>query len=166
MTRSKGAMSLLLIGFLVTFFTGCGPRGPIATPTPTKTSRPLVTPAPPPTNTPEPPTPTPTPESDRCPWTGEAMEEAEKALRRPLIVKIGNGQRARPQSGLHKADIVIEHLAEGGDNPLRWCLSLSGFREDRAGKERSPHRYPPRLYVRWYLRPCRGQPGGALDTQQ
>jgi len=114
MARSKGAMSLLLIGFLVTFLGGCGPSGPIATPTPTKTPRPLVTPAPPPTNTPEPPTPTPTPESDRCPLTGETMEEPEKAQRRPLIVKIGNGKRARPQSGLHKADIVIEHLAEGG----------------------------------------------------
>jgi hypothetical protein len=42
------------------------------------------------------------------------MEEPEKALRRPLIVKIGNDERSRPQSGLHKADIVIEHLAEGG----------------------------------------------------
>lgn len=36
------------------------------------------------------------------------------ALRRPLIVKIGNDKRSRPQSGLHKADIVIEHLTEGG----------------------------------------------------
>ncbi len=114
MARSKGAISLLLIGFLVTFLGGCGPRGPIATPTPTKTPRPLVTPAPPPTNTPEPPTPTPTPELDRCPLTGEAMEELERALRRPLIVKIGNDKRSRPQSGLHKADIVIEHLCEGG----------------------------------------------------
>jgi len=42
------------------------------------------------------------------------MQEPEKALRRPLIVKIGNDKRSRPQSGLHKADIVIEHLAEGG----------------------------------------------------
>ncbi len=42
------------------------------------------------------------------------MEEPEKALRRPLIVKIGNDERSRPQSGLHKADIVVEHLAEGG----------------------------------------------------
>ncbi len=116
MSSRQGAMSLLLIGFLVTFLGGCGPRGPIATPTPTKTPKPLVTPAAPPTNTPEPPTPTPTPtpESDRCPLTGEAMEELEKALRRPLIIKIGNSKRARPQSGLHKADIVIEHLTEGG----------------------------------------------------
>ncbi|HAL61067.1 MAG TPA: hypothetical protein DCP08_01495 [Chloroflexi bacterium] len=65
-----------------------------------------------PTNTPTPPTPTP--EYSRCPFTGEAMQEPEKALRRPLIVKIGNDKRSRPQSGLHKADIVIEHLAEGG----------------------------------------------------
>ena len=113
MSSRQGARSLLLIGFLVTFFTACGPRGPIATPTPTKTPRPLVTPVAP-TSTPEPPTPTPTPESDRCPLTGEAMEEPEKALRRPLIVKIGNDKRSRPQSGLHKADIVIEHLTEGG----------------------------------------------------
>lgn len=114
MLSRQGVMSLFLIGFLVTFLGGCGPRGPIATPTPTKTPRPLVTPAPPPTNTPTPPTPTPTPEFDRCPLTGEAMEEPEKALRRPLIVKMGNDKRSRPQSGLHKADIVIEHLAEGG----------------------------------------------------
>lgn len=114
MARSKRAISLLLLGFLVTFVGGCGPRGPIATPTPTKTPRPLVTPVAPPTNTPEPPTPTPTPQSDRCPLTGEAMEEPEKALRRPLVVKIGNDKRSRPQSGLHKADIVVEHLTEGG----------------------------------------------------
>lgn len=114
MARSKGALPFLLIGFLFTFLAGCGPRGPIATPTPTKTPKPLVTPIAPPTNTPIPPTPTSTPELDRCPLTGEAMEEPEKALRRPLIVKIGNDRRSRPQSGLHKADIVIEHLAEGG----------------------------------------------------
>lgn len=114
MLSRQGAISLLLIGFLVTLLGGCGPSGPITTPTPTKTPRPLVTPVAPPTNTPLPLTPTPTPEPDRCPLTGEAMEEPEKALRRPLIVKIGNDERSRPQSGLHKADIVIEHLTEGG----------------------------------------------------
>lgn len=117
MSSRLGAISLLLlVGLLITFLGGCGPSGPISTPTPTKTPRPLVTPVAPPTKTPVPPTPTPTstPEADRCPLTGEVMEEPEKALRRPLIVKIGNDKRSRPQSGLQEADIVIEHLTEGG----------------------------------------------------
>jgi hypothetical protein len=36
------------------------------------------------------------------------------AERRPILVKLGNSSPERPQSGLDAADVVIEHLTEGG----------------------------------------------------
>ncbi|NMO97438.1 DUF3048 domain-containing protein [Paenibacillus lemnae] len=50
--------------------------------------------------------------AEAAPLTGLAVEEASK--RRPLAVMINNAPAARPQSGLSKADIVYEVLAEGG----------------------------------------------------
>jgi hypothetical protein len=35
------------------------------------------------------------------------------ATRRPLLVKLGNSPPERPQSGLDRADVVVEHLTEG-----------------------------------------------------
>jgi len=63
------------------------------------------------------------------------MEEPEKALRRPLIVKIGNDEKSRPQSGLHKADIVIEHLTEGGITRLDGVYLCQDF--EKIGPVRS-----------------------------
>ncbi|MCS7286183.1 MAG: DUF3048 domain-containing protein [Anaerolineae bacterium] len=87
-------------------------------PTPTKTPKPI------PTQTLtvvkanllnlETPTPTPTPITEFCPLTGEPVDNPEKINRRPLAVKIANSPEVRPQSGLSFADIVFEHLAEGG----------------------------------------------------
>ena len=109
-------MALLLLSLiLAAFLGGCGPRQPFPTPTPTRTPKPLVTPAPPPTPEPTPTLiPTPGLEPGRCPLTGERLDDPSKALRRPLMVKIGNDTRSRPQFGLHRADIVVEHIAEGG----------------------------------------------------
>lgn len=47
-----------------------------------------------------------------APLTGMPLEEASN--RRPLAIMINNAPAARPQSGLSKADIVYEVLAEGG----------------------------------------------------
>lgn len=47
-----------------------------------------------------------------APLTGMPLEEASN--RRPLSIMINNAPAARPQSGLSKADIVYEVLAEGG----------------------------------------------------
>ncbi|WP_082112183.1 DUF3048 N-terminal domain-containing protein [Paenibacillus sp. DMB20] len=47
-----------------------------------------------------------------APLTGMPLKEASS--RRPLSVMINNAPAARPQSGLSKADIVYEVLAEGG----------------------------------------------------
>ncbi|MBI3287286.1 MAG: DUF3048 domain-containing protein, partial [Chloroflexi bacterium] len=88
-----------LIGLLL--LAACAGGRPAPTPTPTKTPQPVAT-------------PTPTPDPNRCPLTGQRLHNPGLAQRRPLIVKIGNDTRSRPQSGLHKADLVVEHLAEGG----------------------------------------------------
>ncbi|RLC79766.1 MAG: hypothetical protein DRI61_07185 [Chloroflexi bacterium] len=49
-----------------------------------------------------------------CPLTGEPVDDLKKLERRPLAVKISNSPAVRPQSGLSFADIVFEHLTEGG----------------------------------------------------
>lgn len=47
-----------------------------------------------------------------CPLTGE-MVPRESLVRRPLAVMIENSPAARPQTGLDKADLIYEMLAEG-----------------------------------------------------
>jgi len=61
------------------------------------------------------PTP-PGPKNEICPLNGAKFTETEKTTweaRRPLLVMIENHEDARPQSGLSKADIVYEAVAEG-----------------------------------------------------
>ena len=48
------------------------------------------------------------------PFTGLVVDDPARLDRMPAAVKISNSPIARPQSGLSHADIVIEHLAEGG----------------------------------------------------
>lgn len=48
-----------------------------------------------------------------CPFTGLPLNQIDLAARRPLLIKLGNSPPERPQSGLDKADIVVEHLTEG-----------------------------------------------------
>lgn len=80
----------------------------IITPPPT-----TETPAPTPTPTPE-ATPAPTPYNGPInPLTGEECEEDYNKIR-PYAVMINNIEIATPQSGISKADIVYECLAEGG----------------------------------------------------
>jgi len=57
------------------------------------------------------------PKTEMCPLNGALYTKTEEALweqRRPLVVMIENHSEARPQSGLSKADIVYEAVAEGG----------------------------------------------------
>ncbi len=49
-----------------------------------------------------------------CPFTGMPLNGVKLGERRPLLVKIGNSPPERPQSGLAQADVVVEHLTEGG----------------------------------------------------
>lgn len=49
-----------------------------------------------------------------CPIDGVQLPNDLNIKRRPLLVKVENLSDARPQSGLDKADIVYEMVAEGG----------------------------------------------------
>lgn len=57
------------------------------------------------------------PKDQECPLNGQMFTQVERESweeRRPLLVMIENSVDARPQSGLSKADIVYEAIAEGG----------------------------------------------------
>jgi len=57
------------------------------------------------------------PKTEACPLNGKLYTTQEKAVwetRRPMGVMMENSTEARPHSGLSKADIVYEAVAEGG----------------------------------------------------
>lgn len=57
------------------------------------------------------------PKDQECPITGEMFTLVEREAwekRRPLFVMIENSPDARPQSGMGRADVVFEAVAEGG----------------------------------------------------
>lgn len=57
------------------------------------------------------------PKTDACPINGEMYTKAQKDLwsvRRPIVAAIENHIDSRPQSGLSRADVVYEAVAEGG----------------------------------------------------
>ena len=57
------------------------------------------------------------PKTETCPLTGAKFTKGEKDIwdaRRPLGVMVENHEEARPQSGLSRADVVYEAVAEGG----------------------------------------------------
>jgi len=106
---------LMTVVVAVLVNSGCSAlrRSPASTPTPTKT--PVVASAVEPTATYTPVRSSPTPERsyDRCPLTGLEMTDPALAMRRPLDIKIDNYPGSRPPSGIHRADVVFEHFAEG-----------------------------------------------------
>ncbi len=57
------------------------------------------------------------PKTESCPINGKMYTKDEKGIwesRRPLAVMIENHVDSRPQSGLSKADVIYEAVAEGG----------------------------------------------------
>ncbi len=57
------------------------------------------------------------PKTEVCPLNGALYTKEEREIwekRRPLLVMIENHDESRPQSGLQKADIIYEAIAEGG----------------------------------------------------
>jgi hypothetical protein len=116
------ALPLLAVALLLA---ACAPE-PAPTPTPTRTPAPFrasPTPAAPSTATPpaatataeSSPTVAPTPR-DVNPLTGLVPADPAVLERRPLAIKISNypASAVRPLSGINGADVVFEHLAEGG----------------------------------------------------
>ncbi len=114
--------------FLIALLSGCNVATPMATPTATRTPLPLGTETPlPPSATPTPrptitPLASPTPVAlavtpfppDVNPLTGLTVEDEAVLDRIPIAIKVSNSPQARPQSGLAAADLVFEHLSEGG----------------------------------------------------
>jgi hypothetical protein len=114
--RSKmlPAFALLVAVLMALFVNGCSVLGRSGSPTPTPTKTPVVAASEPtPTYTAVPASPTPERTYDQCPLTGLEMADPSMAMRRPLDIKIDNYPGSRPPSGLHKADVVFEHFAEG-----------------------------------------------------
>ncbi len=72
-----------------------------------------------------------------APLTGEEVEEKIEA--RPVAVMVNNDGKARPQSGLHKADIVYEVLAEG--DITRFLAIFHSEMPDTVGPVRSARVY-------------------------
>jgi len=57
------------------------------------------------------------PKTEECPLNGGMFTKGERQFwesRRPLTVMVENHEEARPQSGLSRADVVYEMVAEGG----------------------------------------------------
>lgn len=57
------------------------------------------------------------PTDQQCPINGEMFTKGQREIwetKRPLLVMIENHEDCRPQTGLSKADIVYEAVAEGG----------------------------------------------------
>ncbi|HEX2273662.1 MAG TPA: DUF3048 domain-containing protein [Acidimicrobiales bacterium] len=61
---------------------------------------------------PPPPAPTTLP-PNTFPLTGRPIDDAAKAARAPLSVKIDNNSASRPQAGIDKADVIYEEFTEG-----------------------------------------------------
>ena len=89
------------------------------------------------------------PKTEVCPLNGQKYTKAEKGVwseRRPLAVMIENHQESRPQSGLSRADVVYEAVAEGGITrfmALFYCDAVA--RENIVGPVRSARTY----FVDW-----------------
>ncbi|MEZ4769626.1 MAG: DUF3048 domain-containing protein [Caldilineales bacterium] len=121
------------------------PSPPPATATATAAAQPTSTPTPAPSATPE-PSPSPTIDfmtllathavpDGVSPFTGLPVDDVVLLNRMPAAIKISNSPIARPQSGLSQADVVIEHLAEGGIT--RFTAIYHSQEAERIGSVRS-----------------------------
>ena len=93
-----------------------------------------------------------------CPLTGAKTTE-ENAKRRPIGIMVENAQEARPQSGMDKADLVYEVVAEGGIT--RFLAFYACTDADEIGPVRSARSY----YVDWVaeLKAFYAHVGGSPD---
>ncbi len=160
MLIAGGLIALVLFSALIDACTG---KQPEPTPTPTRTPRPVETKAPAPTatvapsDTPAPtftplPTPTatpavtPTPTVDTSiivpardpsvsPYTGLKPADPKVLERRPMMIKVANQASVNPQSGLNKADIVVESPIEYSET--RYTVLFHSQDADRVGSVRS-----------------------------
>jgi len=104
------------------------------------------------------------PKDQACPLNGALYTKTEKdawSKRRPLAVMIENSPSARPQSGLTKADVVYEALAEGGVTRFMALFYCAAQRDEVT---LAPIRSARTYFVDWasgYNRPIYVHVGGA-----
>ena len=112
---SVACACLLMVLSLVLASSGCSmlQRSPVATPTSTKTPIGVSAAEATPTHTAVVSSPTPERSYEHCPLTGVPAADTTLAMRRPLDIKVDNYAGSRPASGIHMADVVFEHFAEG-----------------------------------------------------
>ena len=85
------------------------------------------------------------PKTENCPLNGQMFTKAEKDIwetRRPITAMIENHADSRPPSGLSKADVVYEAVAEGGITRFLTVFYCNASAEDvRIGPIRSVRVY-------------------------
>lgn len=94
------------------------------------------------------------------PLTGETVSSWDTVTRRPLAVKVENDPKARPQSGIVDADLVIEELVEGGVTRFI-CIFLSK-EPPVIGPTRSAR--PSDIDITYFLEPLLICSGGAREV--
>ena len=80
------------------------------------------------------------PKVAECPTNGEMYTQAEADLwntHRPITAMIENNIEARPESGLSKADVVYEAVAEGWNHKIYVCFLLRSCRTGRYSRSNS-----------------------------
>lgn len=73
------------------------------------------------------------PKTEECPLNGGMFTEVEKGIwngRRPITAMVENSADARPHSGISKADIVYEAVAEGGITRFMAVMYCGAAAED------------------------------------
>jgi hypothetical protein len=102
------------------------------------------------------------PKTEECPINGQLLSKTQKnkwEKRRPMGIMIENHVEARPQSGLSKADVIYEAVAEGGITRFMGIF----YCQDAAfvGPVRSARIYFVRLLEGYGQNPLYAHVGGA-----
>ncbi len=108
------------------------------------------------------------PKTEACPINGEMYTTVEKGIwknRRPITAIIENHIDSRPQSGLSKADVVYEAVAEGGITRFLGVFYCGAAAEDvRIGPVRSERVYFAKWAHEYGLDPINVHVGGANNV--
>lgn len=105
------------------------------------------------------------PKTEECPINGQMFTKPEADIwntRRPIAMMIENHTDARPESGLSKADVVYEAVAEGGITRFLSIFYCGGSAEDViAAPLRSARVYFINLVAGYGTKPIYLHQGGA-----
>lgn len=135
--RKRVAAGMILFGL---FAAGCARARSGSPGSPGADARPPAEPPPPPAALePARKEPPPEPEGPPSPLDGVPARDEAAVRRRPIAVMIDNHPSARPQTGLSKAEVVYEILAEGGIT--RFMALFLREQPDVVGPVRSARHY-------------------------